>query len=73
MTPNQMAMMAGGSALVAIAHNYFRSSNLPSLLHNPNSITVLCSKANLLSIILDLRMEYTPHYLHYYHMVCAVE
>jgi len=74
MTPNQMLMMAGGStALVSIVHNYFRASNLPQPVEHAHTIAEICSKEHLLKVILELRMEYTPHYLHYYHMVCAVE
>ena len=33
----------------------------------------MCSEEKLLSILEDLRIEYTPFYTHYYHMLVALK
>jgi len=73
-----MALVLGGSvALVSTVNSYFSSPNQDLDLNQPTQIEVIdersCGADYLLEILLELRIQYTPYYLHYFHMVQAVE
>ena len=64
----------GGLALGIASLLYMQSTKtLESTEKNPNRENLPeCSKEKLLNILEELRIEYTPYYTHFYHMLTAL-
>jgi hypothetical protein len=64
----------GSTALASLVGLYFLYKSVKSHLDagdlyiNESELT----KQRLMMLLEDLRMEYTPYYIHYYHSLCAV-
>ena len=64
----------GSTALASLVGLYFLYKSVKSagekgdLYINESELT----KQRLMMLLEDLRMEYTPYYIHYYHSLCAV-
>ena len=71
-SPNLVKL--GGTALASLFGLYVLYKSLKSqhgdgdLYINESELT----KQRLMMLLEDLRMEYTPFYIHYYHSLCAV-
>ena len=71
---NPNLLKLGGTALASLFGLYvlYRSVKSKSgdgdLYINESELT----KQRLMMLLEDLRMEYTPYYIHYYHSLCAV-
>ena len=71
--PNLLKL--GGTALASIFGLYLLYRQVKSQRDSEGDLYINESeltKQRLLMLLEDLRMEYTPYYIHYYHSLCAV-
>ena len=53
----------------ALAYLFFTTSKA----QKAASLELACSEEQLLKILDEMRLEYTPYYMHYYHLLTALE
>ncbi len=57
-----------GAAAVSLAYLFFSQSNN----QKGKDLEQACSLSKLLAILEEMRIQYTPYYIHYYHMMVAL-
>lgn len=72
MQSSHKLLIAGGAAVVSLAA-YFMFGAEENEEKVKKQILVMCSEEKLLNILEDLRIEYTPYYTHYYHMLVTLQ